>query len=401
MRIGILGGTFNPPHLGHLRGAKQVFDLLKLNHLYLVPGGIPPHKPLPEGSPTPDQRLEMTELAAAYLELGEQVSVLDWEVSRGGASYTVDTLEEMHKLHPDAEIWLIMGEDMFQSFQTWRKPERIAELASIATFARTQNAGQDGLMRQTKALYQAYPQGYFYNTAIPGVIEISSTEIRSLLQEGKGADYLPPAVYGYILRHGLYGTAVDLHNLTLEQLRYVALTYLKPRRFAHVLGCEQTAVRLALRHGVDVETAQRTALLHDCTKWWSKDDNLAFSDAHGIKLDKVERANGKLLHAKTGAVVAKEDFGVSDEIANAIDRHTTGHPKMSELDKVIYLADYIEPTRSFPGLEKLRQTCDESLTAGMILGLSMTIRDMESDGLTVHKATKNTLKAMQKEDAHA
>ncbi|WP_409968198.1 nicotinate (nicotinamide) nucleotide adenylyltransferase [Bengtsoniella intestinalis] len=397
MRIGILGGTYNPPHLGHLRGARRAFDLLKLDHLYLVPSGTPPHKPLPEGSPTAQQRLDMTELGAAYLELGDQVSVLDWEIARGGASYTVDTLEQMHKLHPDAELWLVMGEDMFSTFESWRKPERIAQLCSILTFARTQGDGQDGLLVQTKKLYQAYPKAYIYTTTIADVIEISSTEIRAMLQTDNGAEYLPPAVYGYILRHGLYGATVDMNHLTVGQLRCVALTYLKPKRFAHVLGCEQTAIRLALRYGVDVETAQRAALLHDCTKWWSKEENLAYCDAHGIKLDKVERANGKLLHAKSGAKVAQEDFGVSEEIAIAIDRHTTGHPKMTDLDKVIYLADYIEPTRNFEGLEKLRKSCDQSLNAGMVHGLSMTVADMEADGLTVHSATKDTLKTLRKE----
>ena len=138
MRIGIYGGTFNPPHLGHLTAAECVFRMLKLDKLLLIPAGLPPHKALPAGSPTAEQRLEMTRLACEQLGLGEQAEVLDIELRREGKSYTSDTLAAIHERWPDAELWLLMGTDMFLTLQAWHEPETILKLAGIAAFGRTE-----------------------------------------------------------------------------------------------------------------------------------------------------------------------------------------------------------------------------------------------------------------------
>ena len=95
MKIGVYGGTFNPPHLGHVTAARAVVELLKLDRLLLVPAGLPPHKTLPAGSPTPEQRLELTRLAGEQLGLGDRVQVLDLELKRTGRSYTSDTLAQL------------------------------------------------------------------------------------------------------------------------------------------------------------------------------------------------------------------------------------------------------------------------------------------------------------------
>ena len=138
MKIGVYGGTFNPPHLGHLTAARAVFDLLKLDKLLLVPAGLPPHKALPAGSPTAEQRLEMTRLAAEQLGLGDRVQVLDLELRRQGKSYTADTLSQIRELYPEAELWLLMGTGMFLTLQTWHEPEAIFAQAGIAAFGRTE-----------------------------------------------------------------------------------------------------------------------------------------------------------------------------------------------------------------------------------------------------------------------
>ena len=97
MRIGVYGGTFNPPHLGHITAARAVVELLRLDKLLLIPAGLPPHKTMPEGSATAAQRLEMTRLAGEQLGLGNRVQVLDMELRRAGKSYTSDTLAELKK----------------------------------------------------------------------------------------------------------------------------------------------------------------------------------------------------------------------------------------------------------------------------------------------------------------
>lgn len=387
MKIGVYGGTFNPPHLGHLTAARAVFELLKLDKLLLVPAGLPPHKELPAGSPTAEQRLEMTRLAGEQIGLGDQVEVLDLELRRQGKSYTSDTLAQIKALYPEAELWLLMGTDMFLTLQTWHAPEEIFALAGIAAFGRTEADTEELFSVQREYLYRTYPNARIFTLTIPGVVDVSSTELREQLAADRGANLLPPAVYGYILREGLYHSNADLKHLSLSKLRPVALSYLKHKRIPHVLGTEQEAIRLAERYGADVGKARVGALLHDCTKKLDLAEQLALCERYGIPLDDMERKTLKLLHAKTGAAIARDVFGVDDEIYGAILWHTTGRAGMTLLEKILYLADYIEPSRDFPGVDKLRTVCYKDLDAGLLMGLEMTIGEMNALGSPVHRAT--------------
>ncbi len=386
MKIGVYGGAFNPPHLGHITAAKAVFGLLQLDKLLVIPTGNPPHKTLPAGSPGPERRLEMTRLAMEQAGLGEKAEVLDLELRREGNSYTADTLARLKEQYPEDELWLLMGADMFLTLQAWHEPGRIFSLAGVAAFGRTDADTEDLFSVQRDYLCRTYPQARIFTLSIPGVVDVSSTELRQRLAKGEGGNLLAPAVYGYILREGLYGTAADLKRLPLEQLRPVALSCLNHRRIPHVLGTEQEAVRLAVRYGADVEKARRAALLHDCTKRLSKKEHLELCRQYGIPLDDVERKAGSLLHAKTGAEEARRVFGVDDEIYGAIRYHTTGRAHMTLLEKIIYLADYIEPSRDFPGVEKLRKACYEDLDKGLLKGLEMTIGKLEAEGGPIHHA---------------
>ena len=387
MKIGVYGGTFNPPHLGHVTAARAVFELLKLDLLLLVPDGQPPHKMLPPGSPSPEQRLEMTRLAGEQLGLGERVRTLDLELKREGRSYTAETLRQLHQQYPENELWLLMGTYMFLTLQAWREPGEILSLAGIAAFGRTEEDTEELFSVQRDYLYRTYPQARIFTLTIPGVVDVSSTELRTMLARGEGGNLLPPAVYGYILREGLYDTRADLKHLPLRTLRPVALSYLKHKRIPHVLGTEQEAIRLAERYGADVEKARVAALLHDCTKRLDMEEQLALCRQYGIQLDALEQQALKLLHAKTGAAIARDVFGVDDEIYRAIWWHTTGHAGMTLLEKIMYLADYIEPSRAFPGVDKLRAVCYKDLDEGLLMGLEMTIEEMTSMGNPVHHAT--------------
>ncbi|MEG1592822.1 MAG: nicotinate (nicotinamide) nucleotide adenylyltransferase [Oscillibacter sp.] len=395
MKIGIYGGTFNPPHLGHITAARAAFAMLKLDRLLLIPAGLPPHKALPAGTPTAEQRLEMTRLAGEQLGLDGQVEVLDMELCREGKSYTADTLRQLRRQYPDGELWLLMGTDMFLTLQAWHAPEEIFSLAGVAAFGRTEADSEELFAIQREALCRAYPAARIFTLTIPGVVDVSSTELREKLRTGEGSALLAPAVYGYILRQGLYGTQADLKKLPLTQLRPVALSYLKHKRIPHVLGTEQEAIRLAERWGADVEKARVAALLHDCTKKLSLPEQLALCREYGIELDELEQRALKLLHAKTGAAIAKWVFGADEEIYRAIWWHTTGHANMTRLEKIIYLADYIEPTRDFPGVDKLRRVCYDNLDEAMLLGLTMTIEEMNAMGNPVHHATVEARDALK------
>lgn len=382
MKIGIYGGTFDPIHRGHITAAQAAAQQLGLDLLLLIPASIPPHKALPEGGADAAQRLEMATLATAELSCPAQV--LDVEVRRQGKSYTADTLRTLRQQYPEDELWLLMGTDMFLSLQDWREPQEILRLVRVAAFSRTGDPEQQRFARQKAYLEETFGAQV---TVVenPHVVDISSTRLRQLLPEGR--EYLPEAVYGYILRQRLYGTHAELKHLTPEELRPIALSFLKPKRMPHVLGTEQEAIRLATRYGADVEKARVAALLHDCTKKLDMPEQLALCRQYGIELDELEQKALKLLHAKTGAAIAREVFGVDDEIYRAIWWHTTGHADMTLLEKIIYLADYIEPSRDFPGVNDLRACVYEDLDRGMLMGLEMTIDEMTEMGNPVHHAT--------------
>ena len=386
MNIGVYGGTFDPPHWGHITAARAAMEQLGLDKLVLIPDRVPPHKALPEGSASPEQRLEMAALATA--ELGRRAEVSDRELRRDGPSYTSDTLAELRREHPEDALWLLMGSDMFLSLQTWHAPEKIMALARIAPFSREAEDESAAFAAQKARLEREYG-AQICIVQNPEVRELSSTEVRAALAAGQGSDLLPPAVYGYVLREHLYGTHKVLTGLTPDELRPIALSYLKPKRMPHVLGTEQEAVRLVRRYGGDETQARIAALLHDCTKKLDMAQQLALCEKYGIMLDELEQKALKLLHSKTGAAIARDVFGVEDAVYDAILYHTTGKPDMTRLEKIIYLADYIEPTRDFPGVDALRKTVYEDLDKGLLMGLTMTIQEMEEMGNPVHHLTRD------------
>lgn len=386
MRIGIFGGTFNPPHNGHVTLAHAAAEQLALDRLLIMPACVPPHKPLPDRV-TPQQRYAMAELMAA--PVGRCAQASDIELHRTGKSYTSDTLQTLHEQYPDAELWLLMGSDMFLSLHTWHEPEVICALAHIAAFSRVEENIRAAMERQKQTLEQQYrAEVALLNN--PQLIELSSTDVRAALAAGRGSELVPEAVWGYIRREHLYGTQADLKHLTVEELRPIAMSYLKPKRMPHVLGTAEEAARLARRYGADETQARVAGLLHDCTKKLDMAEQLALCGQYGIVLDPLEQKALKLLHAKTGAAIARHVYGVDDAVYQAILYHTTGRAGMSLLEKILYLADYIEPSREFandPDVVRLRETVYEDLDRGLLLGLTMTIDEMVGMGNPVHHDT--------------
>ena len=228
MKIGIYGGSFNPPHLGHQNAAVEAAEKCALDKLLLIPAGIPPHKVMEQGSPANEHRLAMTRLMGgqAALQSGVEVEVLDLEMAREGKSYTVDTLRALRRQYPNDELLLFMGTDMFFSFESWRAPEEIAKLAKIVAFYRNESDTAAAFAAQAERLRARFG-GSFETLALDRVIEVSSTALRAGMASGTSEAMLEPQVYGYILREHLYGTNLDLKRLTVQQLRPIALSYLK------------------------------------------------------------------------------------------------------------------------------------------------------------------------------
>ena len=386
MNIGIYGGTFNPPHLGHFQAAKTAIAALKLDKLILIPAALPPHKELPEGTPSPERRLEMTAKMAGAMAMPGTVEVSDLELRRPGKSYTADTLEQLHRQYPQAKLWLLMGTDMFLTLHLWREPERIMALAGICAFGRTEQDGEE-LFAPQRAYLKEHFGAEIVTITLPGLVDISSTRLRAGLDQGLGRRYLVPAVYGCILMNSLYGVRADLKHLELPELRACSYYMMKQKRVPHVMGVEEEAAKLARRWGADETLARRAGALHDCTKYWTLEENTALCAKYGVALDELEQKAVKLLHSKTGACIARYVFGEPEEVCQAIFWHTTAKEDMTLLEKIIYMADYIEPNRNFAGVERLRALSYKDLDKALLLGVETTIQEMEERGLPIHKRT--------------
>ena len=373
-RIGIYGGTFNPPHIGHIRAAAYAVKELHLDRLLVIPSRISPHKQLPKDSPTPQQRLEMLKIATAGLE---NMEVSDLELNREGTSYTYQTVQQVRRMYPDAKIFLLMGTDMFLSFHSWRNPELITKDATLAVFYRGDKNEVDAI--KSRVAEVSWEVELIENP----IIDISSTQLRRMLVFGCADSFLPNGVGDYIRSHGFYGTDECYKDLPMEELEKVVVSLLDPKRVAHVLGCRDTAVELAKIWGADETDAARAGLLHDITKALDGPLQLTLSDAYGTILDKFGKDHPKTLHALTGSLVAQRIFGENEAVVSAIRSHTTGKAGMNTLEKIIYVADYMEPNRDFPGVNKLRHLAKTDLDGAMKLGLEMTLAHLARQGSSV------------------
>ena len=376
MKIAIYGGTFNPPHRGHVESLQAVYEQAKPDRVLVIPASIPPHKELAAGSPDAEERLELTRLAFKELPYAE---VTDMELTRTGKSYTSDTVAELLRKYPDAELMLAMGTDMFLSFETWHEYRYLIDNVTMLVFARREGEDEK-IFKYGEYLESKY--GAKINYIMHDPLPISSSEIRRLLPRRLGRELLPGAVFANIVKNGDYAAKPDF-----PWLREQSYAYLSPKRIPHVQGCEWEAVRLAKRWGESEEDAAEAGILHDITKKLVLSEQLILSEKYGIINDTYETANVKLLHAKTGAALARDLFNISDRVYSAIRWHTTGKPDMTLLEKIIYMADYIEPNRDFPGVDKLRKLAYEDLDAAMVLGLKMSLEDIRSYGAEPYEVT--------------
>lgn len=369
-RIGIYGGTYNPPHVGHMRAAAHAIEALKLDRLLLIPNNIAPHKQMPEDAATARQRMDMLRMSAKGLEKTE---ILDLELQRDGKSYTSDTVTQIRKIYPEGELFLLMGTDMFLNFLTWHEYRTISDQVTLAVFYRGERGEQEAVCRQQERLEE---MGIRVVRICNPVTAISSTDLRRMLIFGCADPYLCPGVGDYIRAQGLYDTGRDYKNLPMDALEETVVKLLKENRVAHVLGCRDAAVELARQYGENEVDTARAGLLHDITKALDGPLQLTLCSEYDILLSKFSQENPKTLHALTGSLVAEQVFGENQAVVAAIRYHTTGRPAMSRLEKILYLADYIEVNRNFPGVDRLRAAAHRSLDEGMLMGLEMTLSQL-------------------------
>ena len=342
MRIGIFGGAFNPPHIGHVQAAKTAVLQNEIELLLVIPTGTPPHKELPPGTPNPEARLAMTKNA---FNSSNKIKVSDIEIFSNERNYTIDTISKIKHKYPGSEILLLVGTDMFDMLSTWKDSENLLRTVTPVLLPRD-------------------------------VIKISSSDIRKMLPLREGNEFLTDTNYSYIIKHRIYNAKPNW-----DWLREKAHSMLSPLRIPHVEACEAEAIRLAEHWGVNSDDAREAAILHDITKKLDFSQNMCIIAKHGVSVGELGNHGEKLLHSITGALLAQSEFGVSNAVADAIKWHTTGRAKMSMLEKVIYIADYIESTRDFPGVDDLRKAAYENIDNAMIIGLEMTVEDLKARGI--------------------
>ncbi len=172
-----------------------------------------------------------------------------------------------------------------------------------------------------------------------------------------------------------------------DEMRQEILSRLRGNRYEHTLGCERAARKLALRFGGNEERAAFAALLHDITKHLSSQEQLKLCEEYGIIPCMVERKEPKVLHGKTAAAIARLEYGAPEEVCDAIACHTTGKHNMTLLDKILYLADYIEETRDFKGVEKARKLAKNDLDRALFYCYDQTLTDLIERGKIIHGDT--------------
>ena len=379
-RIGIMGGTFNPIHQGHIDMARAAAAQEKLDHVLFLPTGNPPHKR--EGVADAEDRFRMMAAAVAQEPLFVPSRL---EIDRAGTTYTIDTLTLLKEKYPKAQLYYIIGADTLLELCHWREYQQVLQLCTFLVCPRRDSASPEALAAEQERLTAL--GGCFIWVDMPAV-DVSSTEVRQTLARRWIPELLPPAVVAYIRAAGLYGirTALPLGRQWLDQL-WQALSL---KRFAHSLCVAYTARYLACIHELDPVQAECAGLLHDCAKCLPLEEMQRICHAHALTQDASLLASGNLLHALVGAHLAGERYQVSDpDVLRAIACHTTGKVGMSPLDMVVYLADKIEPSRaSYSGLDQVRTEASRSLPCAMLLSLEGTARHVRKGGKPLHPATQ-------------
>lgn len=382
MRIAMLGGTFDPIHNGHLELARAFARILSLDRVILMPTAIPPHKLKPSMAP-PEKRLTMCRLAVADDPL---FAVSDLELSRGGASFTVDTLETLTAQQPEADWFLITGADMFLTLGSWW---RFADIAKMATLcAAPRDAGSAARLRAYAAELEG--QGARCVIADLPLMPVSSTGLRERIAAGEDtAGWLPAPVAAYIAREGLYTNEKAMKSMmTDDQFVNIIKGRLTEKRFHHSLEVAREARRLAEKYGADPARAYTAGLLHDILKDTAGDAQLQILKDFDILQDDVEKQAPKLWHAHSGAVFLQYVLGVEDEeILTAVRYHTTARAGMSLLEKILYLADFTSADRDYPDVDEMRRRVDIGIEPAMEYALCYSIRDLVEQKKAIHPDT--------------
>lgn len=381
MKIGILGGTFDPLHDGHTTLADSALKSGLIDEIRVVPAGIPPHK-----------RNEFISMAGYRYEMAwrafsgqEHIFVSDLEIVRPGPSYTLDTARQFKKKQPDDEWFLIFGSDILKDIERWHQPEALLSEFPLLLADRGGIADSESRKLASELTKRFGARIHFFD--MPS-IDLSSTMIRRLAASGEPIDaYVPEAVARVIEKNGLYRWHDEMESLDpmlWEELRLLEQRLwrlLKRKRLLHSLNVLMYGLHLALRHQVEARQTALAALLHDCAKCLPEKHQLVLAR----KANDPALLDLSLAHGPAGAVLAKERFGVDDQaVLRAIHFHTTGCAGMSKLDQIIFVADKVEPARTYAHLEDIRRLVETDLDEATLRCLEEMSLYLTQNKIKVH-----------------
>ena len=379
-KVGIFGGSFDPVHIEHIRVAQAAIQTLGLDLLLIMPAFAPPHK---AGRVLAENKARLQACRLAF-ENVEKTQVCDYEIERKGVSYTYLTCEHFKEKYPSAQLYWLVGTDMLRDFPTWKYPERILQNATLAVCARNE---QDGWVEaEQEAFFKRFGKNFVcvgYNGA-----DVSSTKIRVLASAGEDFSALTgKAVFDYIKEKGLYALPFAKEALSLQ----------KPSRKAHSLRVAQIALKRAVSLKIDEKKAIQAALFHDCAKNLSPDSELLKGFSLPSEWGEVPPS---VWHQFAGAYLAETAFHISDEeVLDAVRYHTSGKPKMTELGKLIFLADMVEEERHYDGVEKIRLAFyTQPLDVALTLALRETVGFLQKKGAEIYPLTLLALDYYEKEN---
>lgn len=358
-KICFFGGTFNPIHKGHTDLVKKIGECINTDLIVVVPNGIPPHKNI--GASAYD-RFEMVKNSFKDFE---NVVVSDYELKKETPSYTWETLSHFKEKYKNCEFYFAMGMDNLYDIKTWKCPEKICRLATLVFFGRNGFSEDKSEKEFLEKNYNAKILTFDFD------FPVSSTDFRQKLSKGEYIlNDISSDTFDYILKNGLYSLkSVKEYDFFENEVK----KYVDEKRFVHSKGVAQTAYLLAKKYTEDENMAYFAGLVHDIAKNFDYEKQLEY--CKDIKLSKDEKEYKKMLHAPAGAGFLKEKYNITDEkIISAVRFHTRGDPNMSLFDTIIYLADYIEPSRSYKGVEELREAVFSDIKKGLLMSCDETLK---------------------------
>lgn len=384
MRIGILGGTFDPIHNTHIYMAKEALNALNLDKVYLMPSFCPPHKNAAKIT-SEYHRINMLKLAVDSLD---KIEYSDFEITHQ-LSYTADTLTAWKEQNSEDELFFIIGGDSISSFVSWYHPEVILEKANLVLVRR----GDESFNTLEETIKNIILKYHINQNRIivlnTEVSDISSSYIRnSNLDDCK--DMMPQKVYEYIRKNKLYFNHDKNMAWSVGEIKNDLKKVLKESRYMHTIGVAETAKDMAEAFGVNPNQAYLAGILHDCAKNYSNEQLLETCIENNIIISEYEKKAPYLLHGKVGAWIARQKYHIEDEqILNAVKWHTTGKADMTKLEQIVFCADYIEPGRTVqPNLSFLRQIAMKDLDLLTYHILKDTLNYLQNKNQLIDSFTK-------------